>query len=100
MVGFHGNLAVMIKLQNKVNATLTTLSRISITILNKTALKGVYRVYVYYYSGNQNKLGLKTKVNVRVIHEWGTAKEREESAIVALESESEKQIVFKTRVDL
>ena len=62
-------------------------------------LTGVKKiVYVNYFSDDENKLGLKTKVNVRVIRNWGTDKVEEESANVALISESKKQLVYKTQV--
>lgn len=66
--------------------------------INRDAPRGVYRVYVKYFSDDRNKLGLKTKVFVRFIRNWGTDEMRELGKTLVLESEEQKQLVFKGRI--
>lgn len=66
--------------------------------INRDAPSGHYRVYVKYFSDDRNKLGLTTKVFVRFIRNWGTDDLQETSKTVVLESEEDKQLVFKSRI--
>lgn len=65
---------------------------------NKHAPKGKYEVYVKYFSDSPNKLGLKTKVNIRIIENWGTPQRTERSLNVELEKAKQKQLVSKVRI--
>jgi len=66
--------------------------------VNKNAPKGKYELLVKYYSSDRNKLGLKTKVLVRTIRNWGTDKESEKIQTIALESKSDKQRIAKIEI--
>jgi len=66
--------------------------------VNKKAPKGKYDLLVKYFSSDRNKLGLKTKVLVRTIRNWGTDKEIEKTQTVTLESQEEKQRIAKIKI--
>lgn len=66
--------------------------------VNKDAPKGKYDLLVKYFSSDRNKLGLKTKVLVRTIRNWGTSDEVEDVKTVALESQQEKQLISKIKI--
>jgi len=66
--------------------------------VNKNAPKGKYEVLVNYFSSDRNKLGLKTKVLVRTIRNWGTADEVEKLKTIALDSQKEKQRIAKIKI--
>ena len=59
--------------------------------VNQSAPEGRYDLLVNYYRSDQNRLGLKTKVLVRTIRNWGTETEKEEMQTVVLTSDKEKQ---------
>lgn len=66
---------------------------------NGKAPKGVFKIYTKYFADDQNKMGLKTKVNVRVIENWGTPNHTENSVNVALKKEKHKQFVYKIEIN-
>lgn len=66
--------------------------------INKKAPKGKYDLSVKYFSSDQNKLGLKTKVLVRTIRNWGTNEESETTQTVTLKSRQEKQHIAKVKI--
>lgn len=66
--------------------------------VNKKAPQGKYDVLVNYYASDQNKLGLKTKVMVRTIRNWGTDKEVETTKTVSLNDQKQKQRIAKIRI--
>ncbi len=66
--------------------------------VNKKAPKGKYELLVNYYSSDRNKLGLKTKVLVRTIKNWGTDKETETTKTVSLDDQKQKQRIAKIKI--
>lgn len=66
--------------------------------VNKDAPQGSYDLLVKYFSTDRNKLGLKTKVMVRTIKNWGTREESEEVKNIALNSRQEKQLISKIKI--
>jgi Mg-chelatase subunit ChlD len=66
--------------------------------INKKAPKGQYDLLVKYYSSDRNKLGLKTKVLVRTIRNWGTGDELEQIQTITLKSQAEKQLIAKIKI--
>lgn len=66
--------------------------------INQSAPRGKYDLLVNYYSSDRNKLGLKTKVLVRTIRDWGTTKQSEETQTVVLRSQKEKQRIKVIRI--
>lgn len=66
--------------------------------VNKDAPTGKYELLVNYYSSDQNKLGLKTKVMVRTIRNWGTDKEVETIKTVSLNDQKQKQRIAKIKI--
>ena len=66
--------------------------------VNKKAPKGKYDLLVNYYSSDQNKLGLKTKVMVRTIRNWGTNEEVESIKTVSLKDQKQKQRIAKITI--
>ncbi|WP_185230312.1 VWA domain-containing protein [Teredinibacter franksiae] len=65
---------------------------------NERAPNGKYQIFAKYFSDNPNKLGLKTKVNVRVIENWGTREQTEVSRNIVLNKPDQKQKVLKFRI--
>lgn len=66
--------------------------------INKNAPNGRYNVAVNYYSSDRNKLGLKTKILVRTIKNWGTPEQRNTVKTMTLRSQKEKQTVAKIKI--
>jgi len=66
--------------------------------VNKKAPKGQYDLLVNYFSSDRNKLGLKTKVLVRTIRNWGTNDEVEEIKTIALDSQKDKQRIARIKL--
>lgn len=66
--------------------------------VNKKAPKGKYDLLVNYYSSDQNKLGLKTKVMVRTIRNWGTDEEVETIKTVSLNDQKQKQRIARIKI--
>jgi len=52
--------------------------------VNEKAPSGRYKVYAKYFSSDRNKLGLKTKVQVKMIKHWGTKRQAEKVRVVSL----------------
>ncbi len=66
--------------------------------VNKNAPEGQYDLLVKYFSSDQNKLGLKTKVLVRTIRHWGTAEQQENIQNIALEVQQQKQRIARIKI--
>ena len=66
--------------------------------VNKSAPKGQYDLLVKYFSSDQNKLGLKTKVLIRTIRNWGTNEEIEDLQTVTLENQQQKQLIAMIKI--
>jgi len=66
--------------------------------VNRVAPKGKYDLLVNYFSSDRNKLGLKTKVLVRTIKNWGTTDEVEKVKTISLDSQKEKQRIARIKI--
>ena len=66
--------------------------------VNKVAPEGQYELLVKYYSSDQNKLGLNTKVLVRTIRNWGTGNEQETTQTITLKNQQQKQRIAKIKI--
>ncbi|MCK4708929.1 MAG: hypothetical protein KAU21_09965 [Gammaproteobacteria bacterium] len=66
--------------------------------VNKIAPKGKYDISVKYYSSDQNKLGLNTKVLVRTIRNWGTSEEQEDIQTIMLKNQQQKQHIASIKI--
>ena len=66
--------------------------------INKNAPRGRYNVAVNYFSSDRNKLGLKTKILVRTIKNWGTPEQLDTVKTMTLSRQKEKQAVAKIKI--
>ncbi len=66
--------------------------------VNKKAPEGKYDLYVKYFASDPNKLGLKTKVLIRSIRNWGTADEQQQLKIVSLLESKQRQLIARLKI--
>jgi len=66
--------------------------------INKKAPNGRYDVSVNYYSSDRNKLGLKTKILIRTIKNWGTPEQLETIKTISLDKQKDKHRVAKIMI--
>jgi len=55
-------------------------------------------VSVNYYSSDRNKLGLKTKILIRTIKNWGTSEQLETVKTISLDKQKDKHRVAKITI--
>ncbi len=66
--------------------------------VNKSAPEGKYDLLVKYFSSDQNKLGLDTKVMVRTIRNWGTDEQQENVQTIILKEQEQKQRIARIKI--
>jgi Mg-chelatase subunit ChlD len=66
--------------------------------VNKKAPEGTYDIYVEYFATDQNKLGLKTKVLIRSIRNWGTKEEQQQIQTVSLHDSKQRQLIASLKI--